>query len=130
MKSNHRLAKPLNQIAQSINRNGYDYESFMDSQPKNEEGEPTESAQANPDVLPEGISYFGDPKPSRAQLLMGEAIAHLQGQQKAVYTLTMRENYSIAEAAKKLGVGKSTAQGYRERALRFIQQYCERHTTW
>lgn len=120
----------MNQIVQSVNRSGLDYESFMDSQPKNDEGEPVECAQANPDVLPEDTSYFGARHRTRAQVLMGEAIQHLQGQQKAVYMLTMREAYSIAEAAKKLKISKSTAQVYRERALKFIQQYCTGQTTW
>lgn len=130
MKSRTFLAKPVKQSVQSILRTDYDYEQFMAGQMKNEDGEPVECAQANPDVLPEGTSYFGDPQPTRAQLLMGEAIRHLQGQQKSVYTLTMRESYSLAEAAQKLGISKSTAQVYRERALKFIQQYCQRHTTW
>lgn len=130
MKNSTRIAKPLNQIVQSINREGYDYEAFMKNAPKDEEGEEIECAQANPDVLPEGTSYFGDPAPTRAQLLMGEAVEHLQGRQKEVYLLCMRRGLSIAEAAEELGIKKGTAQTYRERAIAFVQQYCARHAKW
>ena len=79
-----------------------------------------EHVQANTDVLCETeIS-----NPSTPQLLMGEAIDHLQGRQLEVYLLTVREGRSLAEAAKLLGIEKSSAQKYRERAIAFLKQYC------
>lgn len=81
----------------------------------------TEDAQANPDVLPEQ-----DSGPTTPQLVMGEAIEHLQGRQKEVYLLVMREDKSMAEAAEVLNVGKSTVQVYLERAIRFITAYCQK----
>ena len=80
-----------------------------------------ESAQANPDVLAETEIAA----PSTPQLLMGEAITHLQGRQREVYLLTMRENKSLAEAAEVLGISKGTAQKFKERAIKFLTQYCE-----
>ena len=131
MKNSVRLARIKLQKLGEIRGDTNSYENWVEMNAhRNEDGEPMEPVQANPDSLPEGTSYFGDTSPSRAQFLMGDAIKHLQGQQKVVYTLTMREGYSIAEAAKKLGISKSTAQGYRERAIKFISQYCQRGTTW
>lgn len=80
-----------------------------------------EHPQANPDVLPE----MEIAAPSTPQLLMGEAIEHLQGRQKEVYFLTMREDKSLAEAAEILGIEKGTAQKYMERAINFIKDYCK-----
>lgn len=75
---------------------------------------------ANPDSLPATESVA----PSNPQLLMGEAIAHLQGRQRECYILTMREGKSFSEAAEILGIGKGRVQQYRERAIKFITQYC------
>lgn len=131
MKNSIRLARVKIQKLGEIRGDTGSYEAWIEMNAhRNEDGEPMEPVQANPDSLPEGTSYFGDSQPTRAQMLMGEAVGHLQGQQKAVYLLCMREEYSIAQAAKKLGISKSTAQTYRERAIKFIQQYCQRHTTW
>lgn len=131
MNNTKRLARIKLQDLDDVKGNSGAYERWCDTHmPKSEEGIAEEPIESNPDSLVEGTSYFVDVHPTRAQLLMGEAILHLQGQQRAVYLLTMREGYSIAQAAKKLGLSKSTAQTYRERALKFIQQYCERHTTW
>ena len=80
-----------------------------------------EYAQANPDVLPENKTSA----PSTPQMLMGEAIAHLQGRQREVYILTMREDKSLAEAAEILDIAKGTTQRFKERAIKFISQYCE-----
>lgn len=80
-----------------------------------------EYPQANPDVLPETEIA----SPSTPQFLMGEAVNHLQGRQKEVYLLTMREGKSLAESAEVLGLSKGTAQKYRERAIKFIAGYCE-----
>ncbi len=126
MKNNTRLARIKHQTLGDIKGSPNSYAEYTEYHcPRDEDGEPIECTQANPDSLPEGTSYFGDPQPTRPQLLMGEAVEHLQGQQKAVYTLTMREDYSIAQAAKKLGISKSTAQGYRERAIKFLTKYCQ-----
>lgn len=78
-----------------------------------------EDVLGNPDLLPEQSA-----KPSNPQLLMGEAIQHLQGRQKEVYLLVMREDKSIAEAAEILGIIKGTAQVHLERAVAFIKAYC------
>lgn len=75
---------------------------------------------SNPDSLPEAE----DAAPSTPQLLMGEAIQHLQGRQREVYLLTMREGRSLAETAEILSIEKGTAQKYKERAIKFIEQYC------
>ena len=79
-----------------------------------------ESVLANPDILPEK-----DTSPSSPQQLMGEAIEHLQGRQKEVYLLVMREDKSIAEAGEVLDISKGTAQTYLDRAINFITKYCQ-----
>jgi RNA polymerase sigma factor (sigma-70 family) len=79
-----------------------------------------ESALANPDILPEQPTA-----PSSPQLLMGEAVQHLQGRQKEVYLLVMREDKSLAEAAEILEISKSTVQTYLDRAIAFITAYCQ-----
>lgn len=78
-----------------------------------------ESVLANPDSLPEQPT-----SPSTPQMLMGEAILHLQGRQKEVYLSIMRDDKSLAETAEMLGVGKSTVQTYLDRAIAFITAYC------
>lgn len=83
-------------------------------------GNGDEQAQANPDCLPEQSSG-----PSSPQQLMGEAIGHLQGRQKEVYLLVMREDKSLAETAEILQISKGTVQTYIDRAVAFITQYCE-----
>lgn len=80
-----------------------------------------ECAQANPDLLPETEIAA----PSTPQLLMGEAVEHLQGRQREVYLLTMREGKSLAEAAEVLGLSKGTAQTHKERAVKFITKWCQ-----
>jgi RNA polymerase sigma factor (sigma-70 family) len=80
-----------------------------------------EYAQANPDVLPETEIAA----PSTPQLIMGEAVQHLQGRQREVYLLTMREGKSLAEAAEILGISKGTAQKFKERAIKFIENWCK-----
>jgi DNA-directed RNA polymerase specialized sigma24 family protein len=59
------------------------------------------------------------------QSIMAEAIEHLQGRQKEVYILHMRLERSLGECAEILGITKSTAQIHKERAVRFIEQYCK-----
>lgn len=84
-------------------------------------GEDTkEHPQANPDMFPE-TEIAG---PSTPQLIMGEAIQHLQGRQKEVYLLTMRESKSLAEVAEVLGIAKGSVQVYADRAAKFITAYC------
>lgn len=85
------------------------------------DGDMREHPQANPDVLPDTKIAA----PSTPQLLMGEAVEHLQGRQREVYLLTMREDKSLAEAAEILGIEKGTAQRYKERAIKFIESYCK-----
>jgi len=80
-----------------------------------------EQAQANPDVLPE--TEYGIP--STPQLILGEAIEHLQGRQREVYLLTMREDKSFAEAAEILNISKSAVQMYKNRAVKFLTSFCE-----
>jgi DNA-directed RNA polymerase specialized sigma24 family protein len=84
-------------------------------------GDMQEHPCANPDVLPE----TNDAAPSTPQLLMGEAVEHLQGRQRECYILTMREGKSFSEAAEILGIGKGRVQQYRERAIKFITHWCE-----
>lgn len=66
-----------------------------------------------------------DNSPSTPQLLMGEAILHLQGRQKEVYLSVMRDDLSLSETGELLGIGKSTVQVHLDRAIAFITQYCE-----
>lgn len=88
-------------------------------------GTGAEPARANPDILGEADAMYSGSQPSTPQLLMGEAITHLQGRQKEAYLLTMREGKSFSEAAEVLGVSKSAIQGYMTRAAKFITQYCK-----
>lgn len=85
----------------------------------------TEDVRANPDSLRDDETMYANEQPSTPQLLMGEAVMHLQGRQREVYLLTMREGKSLAEAAEVLGIEKGTAQKYRERAIKFISQFCK-----
>jgi DNA-directed RNA polymerase specialized sigma24 family protein len=78
-------------------------------------------ALANPDILPETEIVA----PSTPQLILGEAIEHLQGKQKEVYILTMREGKSWAETGEILGISKGSVQKYKERAIKFLTQYCK-----
>jgi RNA polymerase sigma factor (sigma-70 family) len=86
-----------------------------------DEGEQT---RANPDNLAESDSIYANQQPTKAQLLLGEAIEHLQGRQADVYQLTMRQGLSIAQAARQLNISKSTAQEHKEKAIKFLTQYC------
>ena len=87
---------------------------------KDGDGEPTEYVLANPDSLPER-----DIAPTEAQILMGEAIEHLQGRQKEVYLMTYRMNKSQSEMAEILGITRSAVQIYHNRAVKFITAYCQ-----
>jgi DNA-directed RNA polymerase specialized sigma24 family protein len=88
-------------------------------------GRVTEDVQANPDSLREDEAMYANTQPSTPQLIMGEAIQHLQGRQREVYLLTMREGKSLAEAAEVLSISKGTAQKFKERAIKFLTQYCK-----
>jgi RNA polymerase sigma factor (sigma-70 family) len=80
-----------------------------------------EHPQANPDVLPEtNISA-----PSTPQFVMGEAIEHLQGRQREVYMLLMRDAKTYEEVAEILGITRGAVQTYEKRAIRFISAYCK-----
>lgn len=78
-------------------------------------------ALADPDILPAGQVTA----PSTPQLIMGEAVEHLQGRQREVYILTMREDKSLSEVAEILGIEKASAQVYKTRAIKFIEGYCK-----
>jgi RNA polymerase sigma factor (sigma-70 family) len=78
-------------------------------------------ALADPDILPD----MAVTSPSTPQLLFGEAVEHLQGRQREVYILTMREGRSLSEVAEILKIEKGTAQRYKERAIKFIESYCQ-----
>jgi RNA polymerase sigma factor (sigma-70 family) len=83
-----------------------------------------ELPEANPDSLREEEGIFQNSQPSTPHFLLGEAVEHLQGRQKEVYLLTMREGRSLAEVAELLGMAKGTAQTYLKRAIKFIKGYC------
>lgn len=76
---------------------------------------------ANPDVLP-AIDIVS---PSTPQLVMGEAIEHLQGRQREVYLLLMRESKTYEEVSEILNITRGAIQTYEKRAIRFIETYCK-----
>jgi DNA-directed RNA polymerase specialized sigma24 family protein len=86
-----------------------------------ESGDTREQPQANPDVLPEAESAA----PSTPQLIMGEAIEHLQGRQREVYLLLMREAKTYEEVSEILKITRGAAQTYEKRAVKFIESYCK-----
>lgn len=88
-------------------------------------GRVSEDVRANPDSLTEDEGMYANNQPSSPHFIMGEAVEHLQGRQREVYLLTMRESKSLAEAAQILGISKGTAQKFKERAIKFIEQYCK-----
>ena len=92
---------------------------------RDEYGHIVEHPQANPDVLAEKDAMYSGSQPGQAQFIMGEAIAHLQGQQKAVYLLMLREGRTQEETAAMLGISRSSVRVYYLRAITFIHQYCK-----
>ncbi len=80
-----------------------------------------EHVLANPDSLPEAQTAT----PSTPQLLLGEAIEHLQGRQKECYLLTMREGKSLSETGEILGISKDSARTHKDRAIKFLTAYCK-----
>jgi DNA-binding NarL/FixJ family response regulator len=85
----------------------------------------TEDIRANPDSLREDEAMYASSQMTGPQELMGDAIEHLQGRQREVYLLTMREGLSIAQAAEKLSISKGTAQTHRDRAIKFVRAFCK-----
>lgn len=110
-----RLSPVETQELNDIQGTAHSYERFVGTH----NGE--ESTRANPDLLADKQPSY----PSTPQMIMGEAIEHLQGRQKEVYFRVMREDLSLAEAAESLGITKSTVQVYLDRAIAFISQYCK-----
>jgi RNA polymerase sigma factor (sigma-70 family) len=79
-----------------------------------------EHPQANPDVLPETEIAA----PSTPQLILGEAIEHLQGRQREVYLLLMRESKTYEEVSEILNITRGAIQVYEKRAIKFLTNYC------
>lgn len=80
-----------------------------------------ENVLGNPDILPE-ISEG----PSSPQLLMGEAIEHLQGRQREVYIAIMRDGKTQEETGEMLGISRAAVRTYLDRAISFISGYCKK----
>ena len=80
-----------------------------------------EHPQANPDVLPETEIAA----PSTPQLIFGEAVEHLQGRQREVYLLLMRESKTYEEVHEILNITRGAIQTYEKRAIKFIEGYCK-----
>lgn len=81
-------------------------------------------SRINPDSLETHDHLWGDSGMTRPQELMGEAIAHLQGRQREVYHLTMREGRTHTETGEILGISRDAVKDYKERAIKFITAYC------
>jgi RNA polymerase sigma factor (sigma-70 family) len=111
MKDNHFVKKQRTKEIKSTNT----YWSYQQKVEGN-----TEALRANPDSLPEAHSG-----PTEAQLLMGEAINHLQGRQREIYLLVFREGKSNTEVGEILGISRDTVQVYKERAVKFLTAYCK-----
>lgn len=99
------------QKLQEINGNTHSYENYI--------GAESEDAVANPDVLPEQHN-----SPSSPQMIMGEAIQHLQGRQKEVYIAIMRDDKTQEETAEMLDISRTSVRTHLDRAIGFISQYC------
>ncbi len=108
------------QKLKEIRGSAHSYDNWNQLHAKVKDGDLTEHTQANPDELVDSTVSA----PSTPQLIMGEAIDHLQGRQREVYLLTMREDKSLAEVAEILGIEKGSAQVYKSRAIKFIEKYC------
>lgn len=76
------------------------------------------------DALPENAALYSGAEITRAQEILGEAIEHLQGRQREVYMLVMRDSLSYNEAAEILKLSKAAVQIYIERAKKFLIGYC------
>lgn len=116
-----RFFQKVKEIEVSKDSSHAEHSSYWDDVARRGYGNDTrEHVLSNPDTLPE----VTDASHSNPQFLMGEAVEHLQGRQRECYILTMREGKSFSEAAEILGIGKGRVQQYRERAIKFIAQYC------
>lgn len=62
---------------------------------------------------------------SEEELIVADAVEHLQGRQKEVYLLTMRLGLSLSKTASELNIKKATAQVYKARAISFVTAYCK-----
>ena len=67
---------------------------------------------------------YSNSQVTKPQALMAEAVEHLQGLQRDCYMLTLRQGYSFTETAKLLRLTKSDVQGYQNRAVKFVTDYC------
>ncbi len=85
----------------------------------------SESPQANPDLITEGQALYADSQPNKAREIMGDAVEHLQGRQRDVYMMIMRQGLSFQETAKLLKISKSAVQIYKNRAVKFITAFCK-----
>lgn len=81
--------------------------------------------QLNEENVNEKTVLFQDTYITDAQALMGDAVEHLQGRQRDVYILTMRQGYSNQEAADILRISRNTVKEYRERAIKFVTAFCQ-----
>lgn len=79
-----------------------------------------ESVLGNPDLLPEQSH-----SPSNPQMIMGEAVEHLQGRQKEVYLMIMRDEKTQEETAEALDLSRASVRTYFDRAIAFISAYCK-----
>jgi RNA polymerase sigma factor (sigma-70 family) len=75
--------------------------------------------------IPESAGMYANQEITRPQEIMSDAVEHLQGRQRQVYIMAMRENLSFSEIAKTLRISKSAVQIYRQRAISFITQFCK-----
>lgn len=96
------------------------YWDYVEQHNRITDGVHEELAQSDPDRLPEnaglGLSLVKE--------VFGAAVEHMQGRQREVYLLHMREGKSLAEVGEILGMTKSSAQVYLTRAIKFITGYC------
>lgn len=117
------------QSTRSIKKQGHSrisaYWDYVEKHGRIVEGLHEELTRSNPDRLehPEDCGL------SLAKSVFGSAVEHLQGRQKEVYILHMREDKSLAEVAAILDMTKSTAQVYLTRAIKFIGAYCRQAIT-
>ncbi len=77
------------------------------------------------DILTENDRLGGNAEVTEEQFIMGEAVEHLQGRQRDVYFLTVRQGVSLAKVAKLLDISKSAVQIYKVRAVSFVTAYCK-----
>lgn len=103
----------------------YDRHIDDSSDKKNAANKTGEDYRANPDGLEDGAQLWGNSEITNPQRIMGEAIEHLQGRQKEVYYLIMREQMSEVEVAELMGITQQAVNTYKMRAIKFITTYCQ-----